>query len=661
MPKVEALLSRWLAWTSKPVAPRGYLNMDACNIHFAYGHEWHDRAYKILSKTGTTTNKPAALWTHRHTDSGQFVVMYHNTTLLGYPGAADLGTGLTAGWRRAFVNMSSPAGQSVFFNGTDVQARLIQEITSAANSRLFTSLVQPAIVTSFATSGGSIADGTYQCRVCWFDDDGAVVAYGEPSAADAIVVSGGGGSATITINEPADTPARATKFRVALTAAGAADTPANFLYYTDYAVTAGNQTWTALPTVSATQAFADINGTYRTAVPPISNIDVACLHDGRLFVGSTTGHEIAWSDRDNMNHWYADQVISSGAETSWNGPVLGLVSAHGQIYVVCPDSIHKVFGSFRRDDQGTNATFAIDVRTRLLEAGVGGVNHESIVKVGGDEASEVYFWSTLGPAKITPSGVVLVGVTDIEFFLANKLDPDYLDRIVGCEDRELKSINWAVPRRTNSSRPMDGASTAGIPDWVIRFSMLTKRFYCPLDHELVWMGQVPNPGSVGDVKPALLQAVGPHAAARLQLNYGKSGGGPDDVSGGDYDGKLSSDDQTTSVEIALAGITADDLIGKRIELYYPSTDTGFPSVRVRKTISDNTVTDGSGNVVLSWVGALTVPSGTNWTVRFCGWTCVKDSLVDVRDYLPDLPPGHSIEVQDVECRLHDVVGAEAVS
>jgi len=605
-------------------------------------------------------NKAAASWIHRHTDSGQHIIHYHDAELYDHD-AGEIANSLTPRFAPTFVNQASPCGFSYFFNGVDAQAQLIREIVDAVSVPL-NALVQPAITTAFATSGGSIADGTYQARICWIDDTGPVTVYSEPSVVDAVVVSGGGGSATITFTEPGSAPGRATKFRCALTAAGASDTPANYLYFTDYAKGAGDQTWTALPSVSATQAFVDINGTYRTAVCPISNVDVACLHDGWLMVGSTLGHEVAWSERDNGNHWYPDQIISAAAETSWNGPVLGLVSAHKKCYVLCPDSIHAISGSFRRDDEGVYASYAIDVRSEPIDTGVGGVNHASIVRVAGPSTASVYFWSTYGPAMLTPSGASLIGVTDIEFFRNNILDPTYLNRIVGAEDTDLHSINWIVPRRVNASRPMDGASTAGICDRVIRYNMANKTFFCPLDIELVHISQRPNPTNDGDVdEKTELTGMGPHAGKRLLLNYGHSGGGADDVSGAAYNGLLASAHSTTSATVTLAGISADALIGQSVELYYPSTDDNFPSVRVRKTISDNTASDGSNLVTISWQGALTVPSGTKWTVRVAGFTHVHDFRPDLREYIQDLPPEHALEIKGEEYRLRDVVGAESIS
>jgi hypothetical protein len=655
---VDALIGNFQGWTSKPLAPAGFLNGDSLNFNFAKGHIWADRGFKIHTQVAAAsdTNKAGASFLFRHTDGGEHVLYVCDDGVYRHDGTDITATGWSAKFCPTFAAMSSPCGHGVLLNGVDGEAQLIQEVSTNELAVLFNSLVAPSIATSFATSGGSIADGTYQCRVCWLDDGGAVVVYGAPSAADAIVVSGGGGNATITVNEPASAPDRATKFRVAFTAAGVADSPANFLYHQDFAKAAGNQVFTSLPTVSTDQAFVDINGTYRQATMPISNVDIGCVHDGRFWIMSTTSNEAAWSERDNMNHWYSDQVISSGAETAWNGPGVGMVSTAAGLFILTADSIHIVEGTMRRDDQGTNATYAIDVRSRVIDSGLGGVNHASIASAGGS----VYFWSTRGPARLTPSGAVLLNTDDTEHFIGKYLDPTYLERICAAEDPNLNAMCWLVPRRTNSDREMDGAATAGICDRVLRYDMEHGSFFAPLSLEATHLIRRKNPATKGTItEETFLMAMGPHYGSALRLNYGWSGGGPADVSGASYDGLLASAEDTTSVTVALAGISADALIGQTLLITWPSADTGFPDCWALRTISDNTAT-AAGNVTITWIGALDAGTSTKRTVYLAGWPHVADLRADMAA-LVQVGADQSVQLQAAELRLMDVVGAESAA
>ena len=65
------------------------------------------------------------------------------------------------------------------------------------------------------------------------------------------------------------------------------------------------------------------------------------------------------------------------------------------------------------------------------------------------------------------------------------------------------------------------------------------------------------------------------------------------------------------------------------------------------------VTAGAGSTVtLTWVGALTVPSGSGtWTVRVAGLLRPHDQPID---------PGRKIRIKAVRILLHHMVGIESV-
>jgi hypothetical protein len=627
------------------------------NLNTARGYLWPDQGWVIAVQVAAASDLAKAGGTFRHKTSSGLDYLWHavDDALYNFDGTTALVTGLTAKFAPAHYAFGSPAGQSGYLNGTNTQAQAIR-LNGVTFESVVHDILQPTTASSFATSGGSIPDGTYLAKVCWIDDDADVPVYSAPSATETIVVSGGGGAATMTVNEPASAAGRVTKFRISFTAAGATDTPSNYLYYTDFAKAAGNQTFTSLPAVSTDQAFVDVNGTYRQAHLPLTGVNSCVIHEGRLFVAATTSNKVYFSERNNPNHWYTTNEATAGAETGWNSPVQGLASANGQVYVFTSDSIHTISGDFTRDDQGTNKTFLLRMDTDGIDQNFGGVNHASIGNIG----PALYFWSTRGPAVINGGRASLLLDDDIQDFVVYTLDKTYLNRIVFTEDPNTHAACWLVPRRVNTSRPMDGASTAGICDRIVRFDPMHNRWMAPLwPGECVHINTRRNGVDGTDTQELFLMGMGANMGTVKKFNIGHTSGGAADSSGALYDGLLATTEgSTTTAIVTLAGITADQLIGKGLLVKYASADTGFPDAVAYKEITDNTATAGA-SVTLTWAGALTASTSTLRTYRVAGWDTPVDIRFDLREYLQDLPPEKSVQLREVELRLRDVVGTEA--
>jgi len=144
----------------------------------------------------------------------------------------------------------------------------------------------------------------------------------------------------------------------------------------------------------------------------------------------------------------------------------------------------------------------------------------------------------------------------------------------------------------------------------------------------------------------------------LQLNYGHSSGGADDITGTIYDGALATGHSTTTAVITQSGVTNDDYNGMLVALFYPLVDTGFPGLIAIRTITDTAVSGSA--VTITWAGALTVPTSTKWTVRVAGHAVVVRLDPDWSQYL-QLEPGSEIQVHDLKAEYHDVIGSEAVA
>lgn len=638
------------AYTSRPIAPPGYCNGKSIGLHTAFGNIYPDRRWSLdLEIASGIVNKAGASFLHVHSDGGEHVLLYANANLYRYAATpVSIASSIPETFAPSFANMTE-AGASLFLTASS--AHVVREDSATTIEAVTHDMSAPAAptVTSPATPGSWTAR-TIHVRVCWLDDAGTVIAYTAPSTATSESVST---NDDVTIGEPASAPSRATKWRYGISFIG--DTPAGYVRWADNAVGSGTITLTSEPAAKTTQAFTDINGTYRQATFPISAPDICWVHDGRMFIAKTTLNKIAWSERNNLNHWYSTQVYDVGAESGgFAGPITGAASANGLIYVFTRTSCHVVYGSFRRDDEGVLRTFRVDVDSAVLQTGIGSVNHASITVQDGS----VFFFSTRGPAVLRGSSVRLLLHEDFRHDL-DGLDWAYASRICSTWNPVLNAVYWLVPRLTNSSRAFDGASTAGICDRVWRFDLAHGVRMPDLPLEATHILARTNPASQGgNGTETKVFAIGPYGGL-LELDTGWSGGQGGDYSGATYDGLLATATTTTTATVTLAGVTADDFKHFVVVLFYPLVDTGFPGVFAIRTISTNTATSG-GSVVISWAGALTVPTSTEWTVRIAAAPSFLDIRYDPADYIA-IPPGYEAVLHQHQVLYEDAIGKESVA
>lgn len=654
MPTLYAL--RPYGWTTQHPAPfvdeagnlragRGSVNVNTASGTGCYG----DRGFRRKTTIGTNTNVASATFAHRHTDGKVYEWMSVDTGLWAWNGSAwaSIATGLTAKFAPAHYLID---GWSGYFNGTNAQARLIRKAATWLEAVLH-DVATPTLGTlSSAVGSGTWSDtGPYNVRVAWVDEDGEANVYSHPSNVQTITL--GATNHDLTITRPSSPPARATHWRVAITAADVEDAPSNYLYYEDIAAATTSKVYSDLPTVSTAQAFVDAGGTYRQAHLPIDNVDIAWVADDRLFVASSSGVEVAWSESGQPNHWYTDQVLNVGNQKQIGGVIRGGAQVAGLNVVFTETAMFTIEGNLTRDDQvvgDTQPSFTINVWPRTFFDGFGTVSHASIVSDG----ARVFFWSPYGPA------LWRVGSTpellDPEHLRPglNRVDTDYLDRIVGARDPILNMIGWTVPRKTNASRPQDGAATAGICDQIWRWDVPHNIMSPPLLLEAVHLRSGPSPDTQGTTESrARFMAMGPHASL-IELHRSWGGGVGDDVSSTDYHGKLATNDTTTSATVSLSGITDGSLRGATVTFRYDSKDDNFPGEAAQRTITTNTTT--SGSLTIGWEGPLTLPSGIKWTVRIGGMR----KRAEVFSRVPIPGAGH-VQVFTVDVLLADIVSQES--
>lgn len=628
------------------------LRGESCNIDTHRGEPWSSRGYKIYRKVGDSHSKSCASWNHVHTDEGRTPIYLYDTALYPETGSdspSSIASSLTATFRPVFAAAGQPNGQSVFFNGTNSEAQLIQEISSAISAKAFSFAAPTGATATPSTTGGSLADGDYSIMVTAVDDTGAVTVESYPQIIGTKTVSGGGGSGSIAVSIAAATlPTRSSKWRVYV-ADGVTTYSSHLLENTDVTAT----TSYTIQSLAGTTSIVNINETIRQAHLPLDSVDSAWVHMGRLFIGSSKSNKVYFSERDNINHWYTVNEINTGTETSFGGTVVGGISAYGSTYVFTTEGIHRVYGQFTRDDSGTNPTYILNMGQAPLNTSLRLVGPNAVAMVNG----QVYFMSDQGLATITASGAELVQPGEMQGML-DRLDYSYRDRWVVAEDPQ-GYVCILVTRLTNSSRPLDGASVAGIADTILRFDYRNNGWAAPLRVGDITHISTRSNGAAGATggNPELM--AGSYTGRILQLGFGFSGGGPADVSGTLYDGQAATTSGTTSAVFTEAGVSNDQFNGMTVTLKYPDDDTVYPGLIATKTITDTAVS--GSDVTVSWQGAITVPSASGaYTVRIAGLPRIHDIAFDA-SMLPNIPPGHQARIKGVRLIFQHIIGAESTS
>lgn len=650
MGDLRRILYDWHGWSAMTPCPLGFLGRGSANVNTSKGFIWPDKGYKIVRQVATgTTSKAGASFTHMAADRTLYPGYYWNTAIYKDTGsgATSIASGLTETFVPTILHAAWPAGGTIFLNGTNSQAQFLRVAAGALASVAYDFAAPGGSFSgSDSASGGSLSDGTYYFRITGIDDGGDETVESSATSTVTVVVNGGGASQSITLDLTSTTyDSRTVKYRVYMSTT--TDTLSAF--YQTGADTAKATTSFLIQTTTQGQQLPQRGGIARTAVMPLTGARIGCIHQGRVFIANLTTGYVYWSERDAPNQWYSTNGISTQAPGQWSGTITGIAAGEDGVYVFTASSIHRIYGSLVYDS--TSAT--IDVRVEALPGCIGCVSHGSIVNTPSDG---IFFMSSFGPCALLGGRVMRLGQEHIRDYLA-ELDFAYSERWVGAYDPLWNQYVLAVGRKVNSSRAMDGQSVAGLNDRILRWSLDTQTYAPPMALDAVHLNLRTIPSSIGGTGAHLkLTAFGPHASA-LQLNFGYAGGDADGVvTSTDYDGKLASASTTTSATFTRTAGSTDDLQGMTIALRYPSGDSNYPGVVVQKTISGNTYS--GGNVVVSWVGALTVPSGTNWTCRLNGWWHFLDCAYGIP--LDDDPKALT-RVDKVSFLLHDVIGAEAVS
>ncbi len=620
-------------------------NGDTVNVdtHRALGESWGSRGFQIHRFVKANASKPAGSWLHTHTDGGSTPVYLGGAELYPETGSdtpTAIASALDLTFKPIFVSAAPDNGMSVFFNGVNGQAQLIREDGADALEAVLLNFDAPADYTAGVTTppNGTALNGTYHVAVVYEDSGGAVLVQTAPTFVKDIAVASGD-SIDIDISSLSH-PTRATHWSVYVSST--TDAGDSYLQEIDSQVIA-NET-VSITALTGTTTLTHINNFYRTASLPLTAIDSAWLREGRLWVASSISNKVYFSERNNPNHWYSINEVTAGAETGFSDGVVGGIESEGSSYLFTRSAIHRVFGDLTRDDQ-----FVLRIGQSSVATNFGLVGPNALARQG----NMVYFYSDQGLAVLQGGATGLVSPDDEQGVL-DRLDTTYLDRVTLAVD-PLGYVCILAPRLTNSSRPLDGASTAGIADRIYRWDYRHRVWAPPLAlGDLVHLSARQNPAAGGTSTKVVLMASSPNGYV-LETNKGWSGGGALDVSGTEYDGQLTTSVTTLTATYVEAGVSNDDYNGMTVELFYPTGDTVYPGLRVTRTITD-TVVSGS-NVTIHWLGALTVPSASgNWTVRVAGLGGVSDIAMRL-----DIPAGFKARLMGVRAKYHHMVGEESVS
>ena len=636
------------------------LAKDSVTLDTHRGENWPSKGYQVSREVGDSHSKPCSSWVHTHTDEGQTTLYFYDTALYEEDGTDNptaLVTGLTQSWKSVFASQGDPSGMSVWINGTDADSTLIQEISGALDVRDI-NFDEPNTSVVTTPGGGGMTAGTYHVAVTYEDKDGAVAVETKPFFEKNVVVSG---SDSIDVSiEASVVPARATHWNVYIStpasSGGTATDNLNFYTLQSDSLVIGT-TSVSIVSIDATitDIPAHINQFPRQATFPLSNVDSAIFHKGRLFIASSTSNKVYFSERDNPNHWYTINEVTAGSESSFSGGIMGMVSAYDSVYVFTQSAIHRVWGDFTRDDIGDSPSYILNMGQGVVDTTRGLVGPNAVTVINGTP----WFMSDQGLAVIGANGSKLVAPADAQGML-DCLDHTYRDRWVVAEDPN-GYVCVLVTRLTNSSRPQDGASVAGVADRILRWDYRNSLWACPLA-----MGDITHLNYRTDAAAGAVGGEQKLMAANftgriLEMGIGYSGGVLD-TSGTEYNGQASTTEGPLTVVYTEAGIAADKYNGYTVTLKYPDDDTSYPGMTVQKTIVDTGVS--GSTVTLTWVGALTAPTGSavgdTWTVRVTGLLRPHDIPYDAA-ILPGIEPGHRPRVKGYLFVLKHVIGVEATS
>jgi len=297
-------------------------------------------------------------------------------------------------------------------------------------------IVRPAAPTVAAAAGGSMAAGTYDVALTYFNSATGQ----ESSLSDFTTITTVAGTQKLNVSWPAPTDTQVTHVRVFIRQQAAG---ANVYRVVAGATPAPNATFGGFPTtttatvldISATQygAFVIQAPTTSENNPPPTGLKYPCWHNSRLFLA------------DSGNLYYSvvrnNQAFPESFDPNNVEPVnpndgdriMGLVSMSGRLL------IFKEFALYALD--GTDpASWTVS----LVSANHGLSSMRSLVIVGG-----IAFWwaNTLGPVAYDGSGLPApVG----KEFLDATLGADVLNQlsfatVVAGVDEANQTILWAVP------------------------------------------------------------------------------------------------------------------------------------------------------------------------------------------------------------------------
>lgn len=601
-------------WSAKPEPGLEAFDRDTFNWNTAGGYPRTDKGYKILQQLDPTAAiflKGGASWLHKHTDGTGYPIYWYDGELFWEDSGAatSLVSGLGDLFLPTFVPFSDPGGVSAVFFGDNTKAKILRKNGAVIEDvALDMDVIAGSItVSSTPTTGGNLSNGTYYITVIQIDNVGARSVLSGPFATITQILSGGTSTQRIILDLTSATyAARAVNYRVFLSTT--ADSPDSF--FQNGVDTIKSTTTFTISNTTIGIALAHRNNFVQVSKLPITAVRYAVIWQGRL-VFAADRNTIGWSERDDINHYLSTNVVPV-EEGDSNSPITGLFATADALYIFTADSIHMLTGDFSRDED-----FLPRVKFRTIETALGCASHGSIfgVPFGG-----VAFWSQFGPCTIVGATVQRLLHDDVEDFIPF-IDSDFAERITGDFDPDLRALCWAVPRvaNTNWPDPASGQTNAGICDWWIRYNLDEHTFSLPRYCEVTHLHRRLHPATEGTKSAReYLTAVGPHGSV-LQMNYGAAQGPTGDISGAPYDSLLaSSEPTTTSAIIAAAGIAANDWQGFKVSIRYHSGDTNFPNVIFQRVIKSNTATSG-GNVTINWDGAVTLSTGTKWTIRIGGF------------------------------------------
>jgi hypothetical protein len=495
-------------------------------------------------------------------------------------------------------------------------------------------MVEPSPCASAVIAGGALTSQLWFIRIRWYDSDtGTYSGPNEMQGITSIQQTTTAGNQTITLDITALVPpTRATHWEIQM---ASIDTPSDY-----EVILAAGEVSTRIPVATLTATLdADpaagfnfqfrTNGAvtqYRYGYPPVG-YTFAEMWRGRMFASAYDGTWLAWSEADNIEHWYGDATDppsgvfnvtnGEGTITDNTGPCTGLAATEQNLLFFMAGAICIAEGTW--EERFNNAGTFIGRQARLSGLSMGNTGNVAPRPCTVD--TEIYFAAQDGPKVFSNNRIVDLSSANISTDWQAVMETATMPYIHIGYSPDTRQVLYLVsmageytstPTRVFAYQRDQGA---WCPPWDLAATSLTL-------HRL--QGSVPRGNTLlfGTVTGQIMQFNNGTADGDEDTNAGFTPYTPDTALA------------ATSQKIG-AGWTVNEFMGMSAVLEYTNGD-------YERVIINSNTTD-----TLSWVGGVTV----GYTTVHIGGIAARLVLQDTVEFQESVIRGFTAVIDDLPERL----------